>query len=130
ELQRDAEVGRIETGNASWTAGDEDFRAPPAGLVNERQPERGRGLVGRHAKGQRRGIRARGAAPGQPANAQRRKKTPHGAHLQPNRTLKQGRSGWCRKAFTPPAMARAIGMPSKNVDNFSEHDKGNSTLFL
>ena len=40
-------------------------------MINQRQAKRGRRLVRRHAEGQRHGVRARRAAPGQPAHAQR-----------------------------------------------------------
>ncbi len=45
KLQGDAVIGRIEAGNAGGAGGNVDFRAGPAGMVNQRQAQRGRGFA-------------------------------------------------------------------------------------
>src|SRR5262245_48389114 len=56
EWQSNAVVGRVEARNAGRGDGDKDFRAGTAGMIGQRQAERGRGLVRRHAKRQRYGV--------------------------------------------------------------------------
>src|SRR5262245_52353661 len=67
ELERKGRVGWIEAGDGWRSEGEEDFRAGPAGMVDQRHAERGLRLVGRHAEGEGNGVGLRPAI-GRPAH--------------------------------------------------------------
>src|SRR5262245_2476050 len=69
ELQRQRRVDRIEAGNARRSVGDVNFRALPAGIIDERHAQRRRRLRGAHAELERNDI-GLGPAEGGPADAE------------------------------------------------------------
>ena len=86
ELQRDRRVDRIEAGNARRPIGEIDFRACPAGIVDERHTECARHLLRRHAEVERNDV-GLGTRKRRPST---RKATQQRVSLQSRRQIDRG----------------------------------------